>query len=113
MHRAGTPRMWLGERQVDGRLEEDQCLARCGVGPGHVKQGCQRHHHLRQVGFFLLGACGGADGCATGVGRKSVRIMETHMSDRTLCRKVYDETECFQEGGGNLSDFGPSSYATN
>ena len=34
-----------------------------------------------------------------------VRLMETHMSDRALCRKkVREETECFKEDGGNLSD---------
>ena len=40
----------VGERQVNGRLAEDQRLARCGVGAGHVKQGCPRNHHLRQTG---------------------------------------------------------------
>ena len=35
---------------MDGRLAEDQRLARCGVGPSHVKQGCPRDHHLRHAG---------------------------------------------------------------
>ena len=38
-------------------------------------------------------------------GRTIVRLMETHMSDRTLClKKAYEEIECFKEDGGNLSD---------
>ena len=38
-----------GERQVDGRLAEDQHLARCSVGIGHVKPNSQRYNHLRQA----------------------------------------------------------------
>ena len=30
-------------------------------------------------------------------GRTIVHLMETHMSDRTLCRKVFEETDCFKE----------------
>ena len=40
---------WHGERHVDGRLAEDMRLARFGLCPGHVKQGCEQHHHLRQA----------------------------------------------------------------
>ena len=48
-------------------------------------------------------------------GRTTVRFMETHMSDRTLCHKeVYQETECFKGDGCNLCQtcLGPSSHAT-
>ena len=50
--------------------------------------------------------------CATDVVAKDnltlfgrVRLMETDMSDRTLCRKkICAETECFEEDGGILPD---------
>ena len=45
-----------------------------------------------------------ATGKLTLFDRTIARLMETHMSDRTLCRKkVYEDTECFKEDGGNLS----------
>ena len=41
-----------------------------------------------------------AKGKLTLLGRTIVRFMETHMSNRTVCRKkVYEETECFKEDG--------------
>ena len=58
-------------------------------------------------GLFWLGACGGADGarhrCCCHGGRTIVRLMDNHISDRTLYRKkFYEETECSQEDGGHL-----------
>ena len=41
-----------------------------------------------------------AKGKLTLFGRTIVRLMETHMSNRTVCRKrVFQETECFKEDG--------------
>ena len=115
---------------MNGRHTEDRRVARCGVGPGHVKPGCQyttisdklaestkaQEGHQCLLDSFVLVRTEAqveraTDVVATGkltlFGRTIVRLVETHMSDRTLCRKVCEETECFtcfKEGGGNLSD---------
>ena len=53
-----------------------------------------------------------AKGKLAAFGRTIVRLTETHKSDRTLCRKeVYEETECFEKDGGNLSDLPRATLA--